>query len=172
VLGTDRVAWRNAAEAPEDPTREGFEFAGWDTEFNRVTSYLTVTALYEAAVEAEEATVSFLVQFFDAEGNLLSEQTVEQNGAAQAPEAPAREGFEFAGWDTEFDNVTEDLVVTAMYSDLVPTTETIVDEPAATATQESNAFPWWWILIGVGAAAALFFIIFFAVRKKKSEQQA
>ena len=172
VLGTDRVAWRNAATAPEDPTRDGFEFTGWDAEFSRVTGNLTVTALYEAVIEPEAETGSFIVQFFDADGNLLSEQTVELNGAAQAPEAPDREGYEFAGWDTEFDNVTEDLVVTAMYNDLAPTTETIEDEPGTAASPGNNVFPWWWILIGVGAAAALFFIIFFAARKKKGEQQA
>ncbi|MBN1775816.1 MAG: InlB B-repeat-containing protein [Clostridiales bacterium] len=34
--------------APSDPTRSGFSFIGWDTEFATVTSDLTVTALYEA----------------------------------------------------------------------------------------------------------------------------
>ena len=36
-----------AATAPEDPTREGFTFDGWDKDFSNVTSDLTVTAKWK-----------------------------------------------------------------------------------------------------------------------------
>lgn len=38
--------------------------------------------------------------------------------AADAPDAPHIDGYEFAGWDKTFDSVTEDMTVTALYREL------------------------------------------------------
>lgn len=35
-----------AAKAPADPTRDGYTFSGWDKDFSKVTSDLTVTATW------------------------------------------------------------------------------------------------------------------------------
>ena len=47
VLETQEVPYGGAAQAPADPTRDGYTFTGWDITFDPVTSDLTVTALYE-----------------------------------------------------------------------------------------------------------------------------
>ena len=41
-----------AAVAPTTPTRDGYDFAGWDTDFSNVTSNLTVTAQYIEAINS------------------------------------------------------------------------------------------------------------------------
>jgi hypothetical protein len=41
------VASGSAVDAPKDPIRKGFKFVGWDSEFDYVTSNLTVKAQYE-----------------------------------------------------------------------------------------------------------------------------
>ncbi|MBQ7364755.1 MAG: InlB B-repeat-containing protein [Clostridia bacterium] len=41
-----------AASAPTPPTREGYEFVGWDKSFDAVTSHLTVTAMYQESSTA------------------------------------------------------------------------------------------------------------------------
>ena len=41
------VASGSAVNAPKDPIRKGFKFVGWDSEFDCVTSNLTVKAQYE-----------------------------------------------------------------------------------------------------------------------------
>lgn len=47
VLKTETVEEGNSATAPENPTREGYNFIGWDTDFSNITSNLTVSAQYE-----------------------------------------------------------------------------------------------------------------------------
>lgn len=49
VLGTDKVHYGEAATAPNDPAREGYNFSGWDIDFSAVTDDITVTAVYSIA---------------------------------------------------------------------------------------------------------------------------
>ncbi len=46
VLKTEQVNHGSAATPPADPTREGYIFGGWDTDFSNVTTNLTVKAQY------------------------------------------------------------------------------------------------------------------------------
>ena len=69
---------------------------------------------FVSSVVTEQHTVTFL----DWDGTVLSEQTVEYGQAAVAPDDPTREGYTFVGWDRDFNNVTEDISVCAMYSAL------------------------------------------------------
>ena len=46
-LKTETVKCGKSATAPENPTREGYSFTGWDKDFSNVTSDMTVTAVYE-----------------------------------------------------------------------------------------------------------------------------
>ena len=54
VLSTQRIAYGEAAEAPEDPEREGYVFVGWSKEFDEITSDLTIKAKYEKGSEAKK----------------------------------------------------------------------------------------------------------------------
>ena len=56
ILKTQVVEEGSAASAPADPSREGYEFIGWDKAFDNVTSNLTVTALYEL-VQSDEPSI-------------------------------------------------------------------------------------------------------------------
>ncbi|MBR3383525.1 MAG: InlB B-repeat-containing protein [Clostridia bacterium] len=46
VIDTQVVSEGEAATAPNDPTREGYTFTGWDKDFSNVTEDITVTAQY------------------------------------------------------------------------------------------------------------------------------
>ncbi|MEG1559953.1 MAG: InlB B-repeat-containing protein [Clostridia bacterium] len=46
VLKEDIVIYENSAIPPEDPSRSGYTFVGWDTDYSCVTKDLTITATY------------------------------------------------------------------------------------------------------------------------------
>ena len=63
--------------------------------------------------------VKYNVTFLDAEGNTLKVEEVVKNQSATAPEAPTKEGFEFKGWDVDFNNVTSNLTVRPIYEEII-----------------------------------------------------
>ena len=112
VLKTEQVAEGGAATAPNNPTREGYTFTGWDKTFNNITADTVVTAQY-----TQNAVVNYYtVTFKDWDGTVLSTQTVSYGGSATAPANPTRKGYTFTGWDKAFNNITADTVVTAQYT--------------------------------------------------------
>ena len=120
VLKTQTVEEGSSATAPSNPIRDGYLFTGWDISFNNVTSNLTVTAQY---AEVQYYTVTFI----DWNGTVLKTEQVEQGTSATAPANPTREGYKFTGWDASFNNVTNNLTVTAQYVEAVYYTVTFVD---------------------------------------------
>lgn len=95
--------------APEVPEKDGKTFKGWDKDFSKVTSDLTINAVYDVD--------TFTVTFKDGE-KVLETQTVEYEAAATAPDTARLsppEGRHFAKWDKDFSKVTEDIEVSAVY---------------------------------------------------------
>lgn len=95
--------------APEVPKKDGKTFAKWDKDFSKVTSDLTINAVYDVD--------TFTVTFKDGE-KVLETQTVEYEAAATAPDTARLsppEGMHFAKWDKDFSKVTEDIEVSAVY---------------------------------------------------------
>lgn len=52
VLKTQTVQSGSSATAPDNPTRGGYSFTGWDKTFNNITSDLIVTAQYNALTQS------------------------------------------------------------------------------------------------------------------------
>ena len=95
--------------APEVPKKDGKTFKKWDKDFSKVTSDLTINAVYDVD--------TFTVTFKDGE-KVLETQTVEYEAAATAPDTARLsppEGMHFAKWDKDFSKVTEDIEVSAVY---------------------------------------------------------
>lgn len=111
VLSEVNVRNGDAATAPKAPTREGYDFAGWDG------SYMNVTA--DVEIKATWAPV-WTVTFTDGQGNVLSEVNVRNGGSATPPKNPARSGYTFAGWEVDYSNVTGNVEIKAKW-DKLPT---------------------------------------------------
>ena len=95
--------------APEVPEKDGKTFSKWDKDFSKVTSDLTINAVYDVD--------TFTVTFKDGE-QVLETQTVEYEAAATAPDTARLsppEGMHFAKWDKDFSKVTESIEVSAVY---------------------------------------------------------
>lgn len=111
VLTTQSVGYGKSATPPkENPTREGYSFAGWDKSYNNVTQDLTITATYKIN--------TYTVKFTDKDGNILSTQKVEYLKDAVEPEdknVPA--GYEFLGWNSkDYLSVKSNVTVQGIYS--------------------------------------------------------
>lgn len=110
VLATfTNVTHGDTVTAPEVPEKDGKTFSKWDKDFSKVTSDLTINAVYDVD--------TFTVTFKDGE-KLLETQTVEYEAAATAPDTARLsppEGMHFAKWDKDFSKVTEDIEVSAVY---------------------------------------------------------
>lgn len=99
----------SSVTAPADPTKEGFDFKGWDKELSSINSDLTVNAKFSAK--------TFNVNFKIDEGSdyFYDIQEVEYGEDAETPIPPTKTGYVFKGWDKEYTSVKEDLVVVATW---------------------------------------------------------
>ena len=107
VIETFYIEKGKKISAPSDPTRVGYEFVNWDTSFDKAIENLIIKAVY---IEKE-----FTVTFKNTEGSVLKEEIVTYGKPATAPRVGDLSTGKFVGWDKDFSNVTEDLVVTTVY---------------------------------------------------------
>ncbi len=108
---TQTYHYGNVVTAPTYEVPTGYSFSGWEVPATMPAENLVLNATLTIN--------TYTVTFVDWDGELLSTQTVEHGSGAVAPDDPEREGYVFIGWDIEFDNVTSDLVITAMYEEAV-----------------------------------------------------
>jgi uncharacterized repeat protein (TIGR02543 family) len=116
------------ATAPANPTKEGYTFKGWDKAFTNVKQNLVVYAQFEL--------LTFEVKFMVDGVQLGETQVVDYGSAATAPTNPTKEGHTFKGWDKEFANVHEDLVINALF-EINTYTVTFVDKDGTVLKTET-----------------------------------
>ena len=96
AVAAQTVEKDKTAIEPAAPTREGYKFLGWfngDSAFNfstKITADITLTAQWEIN--------KYTVTFDSKGGSAVAAQTVEHGKTVAAPEAPTKDGAEFAGW--------------------------------------------------------------------------
>ena len=122
VVDTQEVEKGKAATKPTDPKKDGYTFKGWDKDYSNITGDLKVNAEFEKIIV--KYTVKFLV-----DGKAVDTQEVEEGKAATKPADPKKDGFVFKGWDKEFNNITADLEVNAVFEEdkVYHTVEFLVD---------------------------------------------
>ena len=126
VLATIKVKEGSAAtytgETPTKPQEGyvGYEFSGWSEELTNITSVMSVNALFNEI----DLTPTYKVTFKNYDGSVLLEVTVKEGEMAtytgETPTKASNEkySYEFSGWDKSFENITEDTVVTALFTEV------------------------------------------------------
>ena len=95
VYDTVTANYGASVTAPDDPTREGYRFVGWDTTIPSTmpARNLTITATWNV----KQFTITYYL--FDG-GTVYYSQTADYGTAITAPSNPTREGYQFLGWNT------------------------------------------------------------------------
>lgn len=115
------------AVAPADPVRPDtaqytFTFAGWDGTYVGVDSDRVIVAVYTAVVNV------YTVEFYDEDGLiLLGTSTVEYGQPAVPPENPVKTDWYFVGWSQGVAFITRDMVVHAVFTDVLWDRQVLLD---------------------------------------------
>lgn len=109
LLCEQKVKYGSSAQAPNGISRKGHTFIGWDGDYSRIVSDVTVTARFKRN--------SYKVVFYDKDNQIIKTETVLYESDATAPTPPEPEsGYVFAGWDNEdYKNVQGNTQVKACY---------------------------------------------------------
>ena len=111
--------------APDNPTREGYTFIGWDRDIPEImpAENITVTAQWEIN--------QYAITFDTAGGSEIAPITQDYGTNITAPADPTREGYTFIGWDKAIPTTmpAENITVTAQWKDSEkPTGEIKINE--------------------------------------------
>ena len=112
----------SAVNAPTDPTREGYNFAGWYSDSNLTTLYtFTTMPLNGITLYAKWNLGTFTLRFLDWDGTVL--QTGDYSfgddlSGVQNPTDPVRTGYTFTGWSSSIPSTMpgQNVSITAQYT--------------------------------------------------------
>lgn len=102
VLKTQIVAAGASVTPPPSPERSGYVFAGWDGNYSKVNTDLSIAATY-TKLSVPSCTVTFL----NFDGSVLATKTLEPNSSYGTLPIPTRDGYIFNGWYTSLNDGNE-----------------------------------------------------------------
>ena len=109
--------------APDNPTRKGYTFKGWDKEIPETMPAENIT------VKAQWEINQYTITFDTNGGSEIAPITQDYGTKITAPDNPTRKGYTFKGWDKEIPETmpAENLTITARWRDTEkPTGEIII----------------------------------------------
>ena len=108
---------------PDNPTRKGYTFKGWDKEIPKTMPAENIT------VKAQWGINQYTITFDTNGGSEIAPITQDYGTEITAPDNPTRKGYTFKGWDKEIPETmpAENLTITARWRDTEkPTGEIII----------------------------------------------
>lgn len=91
--------YASAITAPENPTKTGYTFAGWDSEIP------TTMPAENKTIKATWTINSYVVEYV-VDGVVVKEESLEYGSAITAPANPSKPGWVFIGWESEYKGTT------------------------------------------------------------------
>lgn len=107
VISTQTVKEGDSAVLPENPTKEGYDFLGWDKSVANIRENTEFFADFEKK--------RYTVVFVNWENQQIEIKKFNHGDPLVAPVTETVEGYTFTGWDCENAIVTQDMVVAAQY---------------------------------------------------------
>ena len=108
---------------PDNPTRKGYTFKGWDKEIPETMPAENIT------VKAQWEINQYTIAFDTNGGSEIAPITQDYGTEITAPDTPTRKGYTFKGWDKEIPETmpAENITITARWKDTEkPTGEIII----------------------------------------------
>ena len=108
---------------PDNPTRKGYTFMGWDKEIPKTMPVENIT------VKAQWEINQYTIAFDTNGGSEIAPITQDYGTEITAPDNPTRKGYTFKGWDKEIPETmpAENITITARWKDTEkPTGEIII----------------------------------------------
>ena len=108
---------------PDNPTRKGYTFKGWDKEIPETMPAENIT------VKAQWEINQYTITFDTNSGSEIAPITQDYGTEITAPDNPTRKGYTFKGWDKEIPETmpAENITITARWKDTEkPTGEIII----------------------------------------------
>ena len=109
--------------APDNPTRKGYTFKGWDKKIPKTMPAENIT------VKAQWEINQYTITFDTNGGSEIAPITQDYGTEITAPDNPTRKGYTFKGWDKEIPETmpAENITITARWKDTEkPTGEIII----------------------------------------------
>ncbi|GEM_PF-5550301 len=99
------------------PVKEGYDFAGWylSSEMNAEPFFESSHVTDDHTLHARWLKTAYYVSFLDYEDTLIHTSYVAYGASAVAPNNPDRLGYRFVGWDADYREVTDNLVVRPLF---------------------------------------------------------
>lgn len=121
LISTVTVAKGGTVTPPETPARTGYTFVGW---FSGSTKLEDMTISSDITVKAKYTINYYAVIFMDDLGNVIQvngqdAQSIPYGFSATAPSAPAKEGYIFVRWSSDYTSITANTVITAVYEEYI-----------------------------------------------------
>ena len=98
LVHTEQVFYGDNATLPlVTPTKEGYDFIGWNHNLQNISENTNVSALFKIK--------SYQIKFY-VNSELISEVTAEHFSSVTPPQAPEITGWNFVKWDLETNNIS------------------------------------------------------------------
>ena len=143
-IDTKTTDYNTTITKPENPTKTGYTFAGWYTDYDCTKTYdFAAPVTGDMILYAKWTINTYTVSFDSLGGSSIDTKTADYNTAVSQPEKPTKMGYTFGGWYTDYDctkaydfaaPVTGDLTLIAKW-DKIPEQQ----KPDHTQSDQSSA---------------------------------
>lgn len=122
---------------PQEPTKTGYEFDGWYSDFELTQIYIfTTMPAYSSIIYAKWNLSDYTISFESNGGSLVSPITQEYTTEVASPTSPNKYGYSFNGWYSDIELTQVYTITTMPYTDITLYAKWVIAE--FTISFESN----------------------------------